>query len=645
MNLPDRTTDHPPLRWEWFAGACALLTTGLCLTVLTGWATGGMVLASFGRGLLPMAPSTALLSLLLAAVLLIGPRSRRASAVLALLVAAAGLVLLAQWAIQVADVEDWLIPARPFSASIVMGRMSPLTAASLGVLGVALFLAFSGPHRSRHVRDGAAACATAIGLLGLVAVEGYLSRSPFLYGGSITPIALPTALVLMLLAAGVVAAAGPSAWPTREFVGPSVRARLLRILMPLFPAMVLAEGLVERAAEGVTFLSPALQHACVMLAFAALGMGVARRVSRHMDQVVADAQDELEESERRYRRIFEQALTGNFLSTAGGRLLACNQAFARILGFDSVEDALAADTRSFYHDARDRERYLEAVRSRGSLEYEIELRRKDGSTVPVINSVIGIAGPDGELAEIQGALLDMTGRKDLEERLRQAQKMEAVEFNNLLAVILGHGERLLSDIGSQQPALRRVQAMLKAAERAATLTRQLLAFGRKQLSQPTVLGLGTLVGEMEDILKCLIGGNVELVTVLDPQLGSVKADRGQMEEVVMNLAANARDAMPGGGRLTIEARNVEIGGDGAGHRAGRPGPRVLLAVSDTGTGMDEATQARIFEPFFTTREQGKGTGLGLSTVHGIVSQSGGHVEVESAPGRGTVVRVYLPRVS
>jgi len=425
--------------------------------------------------------------------------------------------------------------------------------------------------------------------------------------------------------------------------------------MPLFPAMVLAEGLVERAAEGVTFLSPALQHACVMLAFAALGMGVARRVSRHMDQVVADAQDELEESERRYRRIFEQALTGNFLSTAGGRLLACNQAFARILGFDSVEDALAADTRSFYHDARDRERYLEAVRSRGSLEYEIELRRKDGSTVPVINSVIGIAGPDGELAEIQGALLDMTGRKDLEERLRQAQKMEAVgqlaggvahEFNNLLAVILGHGERLLSDIGSQQPALRRVQAMLKAAERAATLTRQLLAFGRKQLSQPTVLGLGTLVGEMEDILKCLIGGNVELVTVLDPQLGSVKADRGQMEEVVMNLAANARDAMPGGGRLTIEARNVEIGGDGAGHHAGaKPGPRVLLAVSDTGTGMDEATRSRIFEPFFTTREQGKGTGLGLSTVHGIVSQSGGHVEVESAPGRGTVVRVYLPRVS
>jgi len=259
----------------------------------------------------------------------------------------------------------------------------------------------------------------------------------------------------------------------------------------------------------------------------------------------------------------------------------------------------------------------------------------------------------GKAAELV-VLMDLTAQRQLEERLRQAQKMEAVgmlaggvahDFNNLLTIISGYSQLIMNGLKPGDANLYSAEQILKAGERAATLTQQLLAFSRSQVLQPRVLDLNQLVTTLSTMLRRLIGEDVDLKLVLRPDLGRVSADPGQIEQVLMNLAVNARDAMPKGGTLTIETANVDLDENYSGrHLAVRPGPYVQIAVSDNGSGMDEVTQARLFEPFFTTKSAGRGTGLGLATVFGIVKQSGGNLDVYSVPGRGTSVKVYLPRI-
>jgi two-component system, cell cycle sensor histidine kinase and response regulator CckA len=297
---------------------------------------------------------------------------------------------------------------------------------------------------------------------------------------------------------------------------------------------------------------------------------------------------------------------------------------------------------------------LEVLKSGQTVKVENDVfTRKDGSLFPVsyTSSPIITAGL------ILGAVLafrDISERQALEDQLRQAQKMEAIgqlaggvahDFNNLLTAINGYSDLTLRRLAEEDPLRRNVEEVRKAGERAAALTRQLLAFSRKQVLQPVALDLNALVSDMEKMLRRLIGEDVELRTALAPGLGSIKADPGQVEQVIMNLAVNARDAMPRGGKLTIETAEVRLGEDAASRlAAAAPGTYVLLSVADTGVGIDDETLEHIFEPFFTTKEQGKGTGLGLSTVYGIVKQSGGGVRVTSEVGRGSTFEVYFPRV-
>jgi PAS domain S-box-containing protein len=270
-----------------------------------------------------------------------------------------------------------------------------------------------------------------------------------------------------------------------------------------------------------------------------------------------------------------------------------------------------------------------------------------------------LRGPDGEIVGVIGVALDITDRKQLADQLRQSQKLQAVgelaggvahDFNNLLMVVKGHAEMLLDRLSSgsadrQNPALQNVEQIQQAAERAAALTRQLLAFSRMQVLQPRVLDLNEVVAGMIQMVSRVIGANIELAFLPGANLGRVKADPSQIEQVALNLVVNARDAMPDGGRLTIETSNVQLERDYATqHAVVDPGPYVMLTVSDSGTGMDAATKARIFEPFFTTKSQGRGTGLGLATVYGVVKQSGGYVWVYSEFGHGTTFKVYLPMV-
>jgi len=297
---------------------------------------------------------------------------------------------------------------------------------------------------------------------------------------------------------------------------------------------------------------------------------------------------------------------------------------------------------------------IRAAAHGGHGEREARLVRKDGTPIPYQFSCVPLRNSQGEVIGLTGVGTDISERKRLEQQLWQLQKMEAVgrlaggvahDFGNLLTVIHVRAQLALRRLGSAEPARQDIELLDATAARAGGLVRQLLAFSRKQVLQPRVLDLNAVVEDAEQMLRPLIGEDVSLVTTLAPGLGRVKADPIQLEQVLMNLAGNARDAMPDGGEITVETADVEL--DEAftlEHAGASSGPHVVLRVRDTGTGMDEATRAQIFEPFFTTKPVGKGTGLGLATVYGIVKQHGGYVAVDSGLGRGSTFAVYLPRV-
>ena len=491
------------------------------------------------------------------------------------------------------------------------------------------------------------------------------------------------------------------------------------------------------------------------------------------------AEEQVRRSERKYRLLFERNLAGNYHTTAEGRILDCNEAFAQIFGYDSRESIMKCNSLDLYFDRLERELFIELLKQHRALQnYELHMKRRDGSEVWILESAIMLEDEDSSQTVLQGTLIDITERKNaeqalrasedlnrgivttsplgimylgqngepiyenpvmtsmtsslkpkkrngartteiplgeggrkiiarlldgeiiqgekiklespfgmekiyrihgaprrgmkneiigavlmamdiseycsLEDQYRQSQKMEAIgrlaggiahDFNNLLMAITGHAEISLMQLAENDSSYRALSEINKAAERATALTRKLLAFSRKEPIELKIIDLNAVILGMDEMLRRIIGEDVELFTLIAPELWSVRADPSQIESVIMNLVVNARDAMPGGGKLIIETANISIEDK---HFHAYPeiksGSYALISVTDSGVGMSEATKSQIFEPFFTTKEVGKGTGLGLSTVYGIVRQSDGYIWVYSIPGKGTSFKIFLPMI-
>ncbi len=368
------------------------------------------------------------------------------------------------------------------------------------------------------------------------------------------------------------------------------------------------------------------------------------------------ANQALRRSEKKYRSFFEEDLTGDYISTPEGKILFCNPAFLKMFGFRSIEEAQNTPAVKLYPQPEDRQKFLDDLKRYKKLEnYEMEYRQLNRKPVQVVGNIIGVFNGSGELKKIKGYLYDITQHKQMERQFLQAQKMEAVgrlagglahDFNNMLSIIEGYSQMLLQKMPPDNTTKNYVNNIQKAGRKAGSLTQKLLAFSRRQVLKPAILNLNRLIEDMQDMIRSLISERIPLITHFDADLRNIKADLGQIEQVIMNLVVNAKDAMSEGGKLTIETKNVQFTSEHLKEQVVmNAGSYVMLSVNDTGEGMDAETRSQIFEPFFTTKDRDKGTGLGLSTVYGIVKQSGGYIWVYSEPGEGTTFKIYFPQVT
>lgn len=367
-------------------------------------------------------------------------------------------------------------------------------------------------------------------------------------------------------------------------------------------------------------------------------------------------EEALRQSENKYRTLFEESKDVVFINTPQGKVVDINPAGIDLFGFSSKDELLKADMgRDLCVNLRDWEVFSDIMEQKGFVkDHEIALRKKSGELLVILITATAVRDAGGAVTAHRGILRDVTSERKLEDQLRHAQKMEAVgqltggiahDFNNFLTAIIGFGYLLQMKLKKGDPLRHHAEQILVAAERASGLTRNLLVFSSRQETNARPVRINDIVKRVKSLLSKLIGENIELTMRLAEEELTVMADSGQVEQVLMNLAANARDAMPDGGALTVESSTVHLDGEFVSmHGYGQQGEYVLLSVSDTGTGMDAATIKRIFEPFFTTKEEGKGTGLGLSIVYGIVKQHGGYINVYSEPGKGTTFKLYLPLI-
>jgi two-component system, cell cycle sensor histidine kinase and response regulator CckA len=387
-------------------------------------------------------------------------------------------------------------------------------------------------------------------------------------------------------------------------------------------------------------------------------------VLNEMADKISSQMTELRNAEKKYRSIFENAVEGIFQTSPKGQILHANPAMARILGYDSADELTGSvpDIRQLHVEPERREEFIRMMKEGKAVSgFHIQLFRKDRHPVWVSLHARPVFDKTGELSLMEGILEDITEYKraeaehaKLEDQLRHSQRMEAVgllaggiahDFNNLLTPILGYSELLIADFSPDDPRRQKLQQVKQAAERAKEMTHRLLAFSRKQIIELKIVDLGSIISQFENMLRRTIRENITIEVGASPSLSLVHADAGQIEQVLLNLSINAQDAMPEGGTLTIEAVDIDLDESyTSSHPEVVPGEYVMLAVSDTGIGMDEETKVHVFDPFFTTKETGKGTGLGLSSVYGVVKQHGGSISVYSEKNQGSTFKIFLPRI-
>jgi PAS domain S-box-containing protein len=532
------------------------------------------------------------------------------------------------------------------------GRMASSTTIAFIALGSALLL----PNARPRWRP-ANLLATGGLLIGLWVVTGSAYDVASLYGlAAFNSVALHTGVGLVILSLGVLAE-NPDNALLRLWVSDSAGGLLLRRVLPATFLVPTVSGWLQRRGEALNLFdasfSAVLFTVTDMAIYTTLFAWSARSMHQ-LDKQRRQTADRLVLSEQRFRKLFESDIIGVMATDLQGHILEANTAFLRMTGYS--EQDLAHDTMSWsdmtpveYRAAH--QGVLQELAEKGVAHaFEKEYIRKDGSRVPVLLGIVRVSNN-----EAVSFVLDMTERKRLELQLTQAQRMEIVgllaggvahDFNNLLTPIIGYSDMLLDSAVQDAATLADLQEIRKAGERAASLTKQLLAFSRKQVLQPKVIDLNPLVSNMARLLERILGEDIHIELHLRPDIGNILVDPGQMEQVIMNLAVNARDAMTQGGHFTLETSAVDLDAAyAAAHPEVRPGPHVLLAASDTGIGMDKQTMAHIFDPFFTTKEAGKGTGIGLATVLSIVKQSSGHIWVYSEPGQGSTFKLYFPGIA
>jgi len=636
------------------ARAASWVVLILALLGLAGFLLNAPFLAGSFLKSIPMAPSTALCFMLLDGALLLwqdrhpwGRRAIQTAAALVLLVSAG--VLLKR--LQAAGQMD----------AIILWKMSPYTAGLF-------MLSAAGLLRLGRLKTGSDPAATAIGCALLVSssviLTGYLYGSPFFYGGTGIPVAFATGLAFAALSVALLASARDSG-SAALFLGPTLKAVLLRNFMPLIVLAIFGDGLIDVWGGGILGSKP-LEHVVYSIIALAAGVWLASRISTRIAARVGRTEAELRENEAKYRTLYVSSRDALMtLFPPGWSFTSGNPATIEMFGAKDEADFVARGpwelSPEYQPDGElssvKAKRMIGTALEKGAHLFEWTHKRIGGPAFPatVLLTRFELGGKTG----LQATVRNIAAQKLLEEnhkktgeQLLQSQKMDSVgrlaggiahDFNNILTAINGYAGFLLRSMGPGAPGREDAEGILNAADKAAALTRQLLAFSHKQILRPECLDLNELVRNMGKMLSRLVSDSYSVGLELAPELPAVKADPGQLEQVLMNLVVNARDAMPGGGGIVIETAGTTVNEvEPAGNGVLLPGRYVLLCVKDSGTGIPAEIQSRIFEPFFTTKEQGKGTGLGLSTAYGIIKQSGGHIFVDSKPGAGSVFSVYLP---
>ena len=663
-----------------FSRLAGCVVAALGASVLIGWWADSPLLKSVAPGLVAMNPVTAIAFMVLGAALWLlreQPASSGAHSLARVLAAVA--VVTALLCLSRLYLPWDLGPDRLLFADKVAGvagglpnRMAPNTALCLALLGAALLLL---DYRTSQGRHPAVAFAAGAGTLGLAAAVGYAYHSSLLYGiGAFIPMAANTSLGILAFSAGVVCAR-PGSGVAAVALGSGSGGMLARRLLPatLIIPLVLGwlhlkgqEAGLYDAAGGIALLSAATTLVVAILIWKAAAYlnrsDLARRqaeeslrtLNEQLEARVVRRTEEAHRATAELRALFEASPLAICSVTAAGEVRSWNRAAEDLFGWPAAE-VIGGPLPNLPADLVDEHRRLRerALSGRPFTDFETRRARKDGRLIDVSISTAALYDAAGTAQGVVAMYADISGRKGLEAQLRQAQKMEAVgrlaggvahDFNNLLTVIRTAAEFLVADLDPDDARRADAAEIRDAAGRAAGLTRQLLAFSRRQMLQPRAVDVNAVATELEPMIRRLVEENVAVVTRLAPSLDRIKVDPSQLEQVLLNLVVNARDAMPQGGTLLIETANVLLDDQyPKSHLTARPGPYVVLTVTDTGCGMDAATQSRLFEPFFTTKPVGQGTGLGLATVYGIVKQSGGNIWVYSEVGRGTTFKIYFPQ--